>query len=182
MQASNTAFPRRHRMASQMIVGTGKLQLTGLHPGAMKDACSPGSTTSWCCRTGTQEASVVRLSFSAVDAIQVKITGAQVWPFSGYFVPRCYKAPDFRKSPALLLRPIRPIVPAGFAQPQDRGRLDSVQAADVRYRAVTAGNGAQRVADLMRWYCMRLFRRPPSCPAPRWRSRRRSPVRRWSRC
>lgn len=36
-----------YRMASQMIVGTGKLQLaTGQHPGAMKDAvCSPGGTT-----------------------------------------------------------------------------------------------------------------------------------------
>lgn len=36
-----------YRMVSQMIVGTGRLQLaTGLHPGAMKDAvCSPGGTT-----------------------------------------------------------------------------------------------------------------------------------------
>lgn len=36
-----------YRLASQMIVGTGKLQLaTGAHPGAMKDAvCSPGGTT-----------------------------------------------------------------------------------------------------------------------------------------
>ncbi len=36
-----------YRMVSQMIVGTGKLQLeTGEHPGAMKDAvCSPGGTT-----------------------------------------------------------------------------------------------------------------------------------------
>ena len=36
-----------YRMASQMIVGTGKLQLaSGAHPGAMKDAvCSPGGTT-----------------------------------------------------------------------------------------------------------------------------------------
>lgn len=36
-----------YRMVSQMIVGTGKLQLeTGQHPGAMKDAvCSPGGTT-----------------------------------------------------------------------------------------------------------------------------------------
>lgn len=36
-----------YRMASQMIVGTGKLQLaTGAHPGVMKDAvCSPGGTT-----------------------------------------------------------------------------------------------------------------------------------------
>lgn len=36
-----------YRLVSQMIVGTGKLQLeTGIHPGAMKDAvCSPGGTT-----------------------------------------------------------------------------------------------------------------------------------------
>ncbi len=36
-----------YRMASQMIVGTGKMQLeTEAHPGAMKDAvCSPGGTT-----------------------------------------------------------------------------------------------------------------------------------------
>lgn len=36
-----------YRMCSQMVVGTGRLQLeTGQHPGAMKDAvCSPGGTT-----------------------------------------------------------------------------------------------------------------------------------------
>lgn len=36
-----------YRMASQMLAGTGKLQLeTGAHPGTMKDAvCSPGGTT-----------------------------------------------------------------------------------------------------------------------------------------
>ncbi|WP_290541165.1 pyrroline-5-carboxylate reductase [Alistipes sp.] len=36
-----------YRMAGQMILGTGKLQLaSGQHPGAMKDAvCSPGGTT-----------------------------------------------------------------------------------------------------------------------------------------
>ena len=36
-----------YRLASQMVVGTGTLQLaTGAHPGAMKDAvCSPGGTT-----------------------------------------------------------------------------------------------------------------------------------------
>ena len=36
-----------YQLASQMVVGTGKLQLaTGTHPGAMKDAvCSPGGTT-----------------------------------------------------------------------------------------------------------------------------------------
>lgn len=36
-----------YRMVSQMVAGTGKLQLaTGQHPGVMKDAvCSPGGTT-----------------------------------------------------------------------------------------------------------------------------------------
>ncbi len=36
-----------YRLASQMVAGTGKLQLmTGTHPGVMKDAvCSPGGTT-----------------------------------------------------------------------------------------------------------------------------------------
>lgn len=36
-----------YRLASQMVIGTGSLQLqTGNHPGAMKDAvCSPGGTT-----------------------------------------------------------------------------------------------------------------------------------------
>ncbi len=36
-----------YKLASQMVVGTGKLQLsTGRHPGAMKDGvCSPGGTT-----------------------------------------------------------------------------------------------------------------------------------------
>lgn len=42
-------LPRRlaYQLASQMVAGTGKLQLeTGEHPGAMKDAvCSPGGTT-----------------------------------------------------------------------------------------------------------------------------------------
>lgn len=39
--------PTAYRLASQMIVGTGKLQLaTGKHPGEMKDAvCSPGGAT-----------------------------------------------------------------------------------------------------------------------------------------
>ncbi len=39
--------PTAYRLASQMIVGTGKLQLaTGKHPGELKDAvCSPGGTT-----------------------------------------------------------------------------------------------------------------------------------------
>ncbi len=36
-----------YQLASQMVVGTGKLQIsTKRHPGAMKDAvCSPGGTT-----------------------------------------------------------------------------------------------------------------------------------------
>lgn len=62
-----------YRMVSQMIVGTGKLQLaTGQHPGAMKDAvCSPGGTTI----VGIAE--LERHAFrgaviSAVDAIQNK--------------------------------------------------------------------------------------------------------------
>ncbi len=39
--------PVAYRLASQMLVGTGKLQLaTGNHPAAMKDAvCSPAGTT-----------------------------------------------------------------------------------------------------------------------------------------
>ncbi len=47
--AVKNGLPRAaaYRLASQMIAGTGKLQLqTGMHPGAMKDAvCSPGGTT-----------------------------------------------------------------------------------------------------------------------------------------
>lgn len=47
--AVKNGLPRAaaYRLASQMIAGTGKLQLeTGAHPGAMKDAvCSPGGTT-----------------------------------------------------------------------------------------------------------------------------------------
>ena len=62
-----------YRMVSQMIVGTGKLQLeTGQHPGAMKDAvCSPGGTTI----VGVAE--LERKGFrgaviAAIDAIQQK--------------------------------------------------------------------------------------------------------------
>ena len=62
-----------YRMVSQMVVGTGKLQLaTGQHPGAMKDAvCSPGGTTI----VGVAE--LERKGFrgaviDAVDAIQDK--------------------------------------------------------------------------------------------------------------
>lgn len=62
-----------YRMASQMVVGTGKLQLeSGTHPGAMKDAvCSPGGTTI----VGVAE--LERKGFrgaviDAVDAIQYK--------------------------------------------------------------------------------------------------------------
>ncbi len=41
------ARPAAYRLASQMVLGTAKLQLeTGSHPGAMKDAvCSPGGLT-----------------------------------------------------------------------------------------------------------------------------------------
>lgn len=62
-----------YRMVSQMIVGTGRLQLaTGQHPGAMKDAvCSPGGTTI----VGVAE--LERKGFrgaviDAIDAIQQK--------------------------------------------------------------------------------------------------------------
>ena len=62
-----------YRMVSQMIVGTGRLQLeTGQHPGAMKDAvCSPGGTTI----VGVAE--LERKGFrgaviAAIDAIQQK--------------------------------------------------------------------------------------------------------------
>ena len=62
-----------YRMVSQMVVGTGKLQLaTGQHPGALKDAvCSPGGTTI----VGVAE--LERKGFrgaviDAVDAIQNK--------------------------------------------------------------------------------------------------------------
>ena len=39
--------PQAYRLASQTLVGTGRLQLeTGMHPGALKDAvCSPAGTT-----------------------------------------------------------------------------------------------------------------------------------------
>lgn len=62
-----------YRMASQMIVGTGKLQLaTGQHPGAMKDAVSsPGGTTI----VGVAELERKRFRgavIDAIDAIQAK--------------------------------------------------------------------------------------------------------------
>lgn len=62
-----------YRLASQMVAGTGKLQLeTGTHPGAMKDAvCSPGGTTivgvAALERKGFRSAVI-----DAVDAIQAK--------------------------------------------------------------------------------------------------------------
>lgn len=62
-----------YRLASQMLAGTGKLQLaTGRHPGAMKDAvCSPSGTTivgvSALERSGLRSAVI-----DAVDAIQKK--------------------------------------------------------------------------------------------------------------
>ncbi|MEG2613325.1 MAG: pyrroline-5-carboxylate reductase dimerization domain-containing protein, partial [Alistipes sp.] len=60
-----------YRMVSQMVVGTGKMQLTtGLHPGVMKDAvCSPGGTTI----VGVTELESKGLRaavIAAVDAIQ----------------------------------------------------------------------------------------------------------------
>lgn len=62
-----------YKLASQMVVGTGKLQLmTGSHPGAMKDAvCSPGGTTivgvAALERKGLRSAVI-----DAVDAVQNK--------------------------------------------------------------------------------------------------------------
>lgn len=68
-------IPRRdaYRMISQMVVGTGKLQLeTEQHPGAMKDAvCSPGGTT--IVGVGELEQRGFRGSvIAAIDAIQAK--------------------------------------------------------------------------------------------------------------
>lgn len=62
------------RMVSQMVVGTGKLQLeTGQHPGAMKDAvCSPGGTT--IVGVGELEQRGFRGAvIAAIDAIDAKI-------------------------------------------------------------------------------------------------------------
>ncbi len=62
-----------YRMASQVLVGTGSLQLaTGQHPAAMKDAvCSPGGTTivgvAELERRGLRSAVI-----SAIDAIEAK--------------------------------------------------------------------------------------------------------------
>lgn len=63
-----------YRMVSQMVVGTGKLQLeTGQHPGAMKDAvCSPGGTT--IVGVGELEQRGFRGAvIAAIDAIQAKV-------------------------------------------------------------------------------------------------------------
>ena len=56
-----------YRMASQMVVGTGKLQLaTGQHPAVMKDAvCSPGGTTI----VGVGELERKRFRGAVIDAI-----------------------------------------------------------------------------------------------------------------
>ena len=56
-----------YRMASQMVVGTGKLQLaTGQHPAVMKDAvCSPGGTTI----VGVAELERKRFRGAVIDAI-----------------------------------------------------------------------------------------------------------------
>ena len=62
-----------YRLASQMLVGTGKLQVeTGSHPGAMKDAvCSPGGTT--IVGVSALEGSGFRGAvISAIDAVQNK--------------------------------------------------------------------------------------------------------------
>ena len=62
-----------YKLASQMIVGTGKLQLiTNTHPGIMKDAvCSPGGTT--IVGVTTLERKGLRSSvIDAIDAIQKK--------------------------------------------------------------------------------------------------------------
>lgn len=60
-----------YRLAAQMLVGTGKLQLeTGQHPGVMKDAvCSPGGTT--IIGVASLERSGFRSAvIDAIDAIQ----------------------------------------------------------------------------------------------------------------
>jgi len=60
-----------YKLASQMVVGTGKLQLlTNTHPGIMKDAvCSPGGTT--IVGVTTLERKGLRSSvIDAIDAIQ----------------------------------------------------------------------------------------------------------------
>jgi pyrroline-5-carboxylate reductase len=62
-----------YKLASQMVVGTGKLQLiTNTHPGIMKDAvCSPGGTT--IVGVTTLERKGLRSSvIDAIDAIQKK--------------------------------------------------------------------------------------------------------------
>lgn len=62
-----------YKLASQMVVGTGKLQLsTNAHPGIMKDAvCSPGGTT--IVGVTTLERKGLRSSvIDAIDAIQRK--------------------------------------------------------------------------------------------------------------
>lgn len=62
-----------YRLASQMVVGTGKLQLeTGTHPGAMKDAvCSPAGTT--IVGVATLERKGFRSAvIDAIDAIESK--------------------------------------------------------------------------------------------------------------
>ncbi len=62
-----------YRLASQMIVGTGKMQqASGSHPGAMKDAvCSPGGTTIVGV-AALEEHGFRSAVISALDAIQKK--------------------------------------------------------------------------------------------------------------
>jgi len=65
--------PMSYRLASQMIAGTGKMQiLTGKHPGVMKDeVCSPGGTTIKGV-TKMEEAGFRNAVIQAIDAIEGK--------------------------------------------------------------------------------------------------------------
>ena len=64
-----------YRLASQMLAGTGKLQLeTGAHPGAMKDAvCSPGGTTI----VGVSVLEEMGFRAAVIDAIDAIESGRQ---------------------------------------------------------------------------------------------------------
>lgn len=60
--------PTAYRLASQMVAGTGKMQLeTGQHPGAIKDGvCSPGGTTI----RGVEALERAGLRAALMDAVQ----------------------------------------------------------------------------------------------------------------